>query len=86
MYIFGHISLSSSWREKCFIRKLWGKSNRTLCSQYFLFLENLAICDIMRKVIVERDRPQMKIWRMSIACWITMAHKHTHTHTHTRNI
>jgi hypothetical protein len=28
---------------------------------------------------VEWDRPQMTIWRMRIACWITKA---THTHTH----
>jgi hypothetical protein len=27
--------------------------------------------------MVEPDRPQMEIWRMSFACWITKA---THTH------
>ena len=30
------------------------------------------------------DRPQITIWRMRIACWITKAtHTHTHTYTHT---
>jgi len=33
----------------------------------------------MWKNIVERDRPQMTIWRMRIACWIP---KVTNTHTH----
>jgi hypothetical protein len=32
----------------------------------------------MWKNIVQLDRPQMTIWRMRIACWIT---KVTHTHT-----
>ena len=32
----------------------------------------------MWKNIVERDRPQMTIWRMRIACWIPKA---TNTHT-----
>jgi hypothetical protein len=31
--------------------------------------------------IVERDRPQMAIWRMRIACWIPKA-----TNTHTQNV
>ena len=35
------------------------------------FSENHAIYEIMWKNIVERDRPQMTIWRMCIACWIT---------------
>jgi hypothetical protein len=33
--------------------------------------------------IVELGRPQMAIWRMRIACWITKVYTHTHTHTHT---
>jgi len=28
---------------------------------------------MMWKNIVERGRPQMKIWRMRIACWVTRA-------------
>ena len=37
----------------------------------------------MWKNIVEWGWPQMKIWRMRIACWIAKTtHTHTHTHTH----
>ena len=32
----------------------------------------------MWQSIVERNRPQMKIWRMRIACWVTSA---TNTHS-----
>jgi len=40
---------------------------------------------------VEPDRPQMTVWCLYLACWITKAitqtlaraHAHTHTHTHT---
>ena len=32
------------------------------------------------KNVLERDRPQMIIWRMRIACWMPKAAKHTHTH------
>ena len=42
-----------------------------LCSITFFFLENHAFYEMMWKNFVERDRPQMTIWRMCIACWIT---------------
>ena len=42
------------------------------------FFENLAVYEIMWKNIVERGRPQMTIWRMRFACWITKA---TNTHS-----
>ena len=42
-----------------------------LCSP--TFFENLAVYEIMWKNIVERDRPQMTVWRMRIACWIRKA-------------
>ena len=32
----------------------------------------------MSKIFVERGRPQLTIWRMRIACWITRA---TNAHT-----
>jgi len=41
--------------------------------------------EIMWKNFVQPGRPQMTIWRMRIACWITKAtdtHTHTHSHTH----
>jgi hypothetical protein len=47
-----------------------------LCS--VTFFENRAEYEIMLKNIVEPDRPQMTIWRKSIACWITKAtNKHS---------
>jgi hypothetical protein len=46
-----------------------------LCSA--MFFVNIAIYEIMWINVVERDRPQMAIWRMRIACWIRKA---TNTH------
>jgi len=42
------------------------------------FLENLAVYEIMRKNIVEQDRPQMTTWRMRFAYSISKA---TNTHS-----
>jgi hypothetical protein len=42
------------------------------------FFENRTVYGIMWKNIVERDRPQVTIWRTRIACWITQA-KNTHS-------
>ena len=42
------------------------------------FFENRAVYEIMWENIVERDRPQMTIWRMCTACWIP---KGTNTHS-----
>jgi hypothetical protein len=47
-----------------------------LCSVTFFF-ENCTVGEIMWKNITERGRPQMRIWRMRIACWIPKA---TNTH------
>jgi hypothetical protein len=43
-----------------------------LCSINF-FSEIRFVYEKMWKSIVERSRPQMAIWRMRIACWITKA-------------
>ena len=43
----------------------------------FFFSENRALYDMTWRIILERGRPQMTIWRMRIACWITKA---TNTH------
>ena len=40
--------------------------------------ENRAVYEIMWENIVEPDGPQMTIWRLRIACWITEA---TNTHS-----
>jgi len=64
------------------IRKVWAKvvekiKTHILCSVTSCSLENRAVYEIMWKNIVQPDRPQMAIWRMRIACWITEATKHT---------
>jgi hypothetical protein len=38
-----------------------------------VFFENRAVYEIMWKNTVQRDRPQMKIWRMSISCCVPKA-------------
>ena len=43
-----------------------------------LFFENRADYEIMRENIVETGRPQITIWRIRIACWITNT---TNTHS-----
>ena len=49
-----------------------------LCSITFLS-ENHVVYEILWKNVVERGRPQLKIWCMRrIACWIPKA---TNTHT-----
>jgi hypothetical protein len=50
---------------------------RILCSITFFF-ENRAVYEIMWKITVVPDRPQMTIWHMRIACWIPKA---TNTHS-----
>jgi len=37
------------------------------------FFENRAGYEITWKNIVERDRPQITIWRIRIACWMPKA-------------
>jgi hypothetical protein len=37
------------------------------------FSRNRAVSEIMWKNVVEPERPQMTIWRMHFACWITKA-------------
>jgi len=41
------------------------------------FFENRAVYEIIWKNIIERGKPQMTIWRMGIACWITKLHKYS---------
>jgi len=59
------------------------RENQNIHFVFSKFLENFAVYEEMRQNNVERDRLQMAIWRMRIACWIPKAtHTHTHTHTH----
>jgi len=50
-----------------------------LCSvTVFFHPENSAVYEILWENILQQDRPQMKIRRMRIACWIPKA---TDTHS-----
>jgi len=42
------------------------------------FSENRAVYKVLQKNAVEPGRPQMAIWHMRIACWMTTA---TNTHS-----
>ena len=44
-----------------------------LCSVTLFFFENCAIYEIMWKNFAERGRPQMRVLRMRVACWIPKA-------------
>jgi len=60
-----------------FRTKVVGKiKTHILCSVIFFFA-NLAFCEIMWKN-VGWVKPQITVWRMRIACWITKA---TNTHS-----
>jgi len=48
-----------------------------LCWITFVFLKSYRLWDNV-EIILEKGRPQMTIWRMRIACWITKA---TNAHT-----
>jgi hypothetical protein len=37
------------------------------------FPENPSVFEIMCQNIVEPDMPQIKVWRMRVACWIPKA-------------
>jgi len=57
------------------IRNISDKICRENQNTYYMFnnffFENPAVYEIMWKNISERERPQMKIWRMRIECRIT---------------
>jgi len=40
--------------------------------------ENGAVCEVMRETVIKLDSPQMTIWFLHTACWITEA---TETHS-----
>ena len=64
------------------MRNVSDKSCRKNQNKHFMFgnfyFENHAVCERMWENTVESDRPQMIIWRMRVACWIT---KTTDTHS-----
>jgi hypothetical protein len=75
-----YTSLITSRSVLLIMRKFWDITCReieTFYAQYFFFLENRAVYEIMWTNSVEPDRPQMSLWHMHIACWIPEA---TYTH------
>ena len=38
---------------------------------FYFFPKIVAVYEIMKKKSVEREGPQMTMWPMRIACWIT---------------
>ena len=73
------------------------KSCRESQNTHFVFSnfcsENRAFYEIMWKNVVKPERPQVTIWRMSVACWIRLyarkhtpapVHPHPHKNTHAR--
>ena len=84
---FYHISLIYSYNEKCFRQICREIKTHILVSVSFFFFENRAVFENMCKNIVERGRPQTKIWRIRIVCQITKAtYTYTHTHTHSEYV
>jgi hypothetical protein len=69
VYIFYYIWLNSFCNEKYFRQKLKRKSKHTVCVQQ-LCPKNRAFYEKTWKNILQPERPQMKIWRMRIACWV----------------
>jgi hypothetical protein len=74
--------ISLNENEKCFRCKLYFK---------WPFFENRAVYEIMSKHEVELERPQVTLWHMRVACWISKttcaqahapAYPHPHRHTH----
>jgi hypothetical protein len=68
------ISRSVLFRMKDISDRICRENQKThfVLNNFFL-KENFAPYEIMWRNILEPDRPQMTIWRMSIACWIPEA-------------
>ena len=71
----------SCQNEKHFGHNLWTKQDTFFDQYYIIFFRKCALYKKMRKNTEEPHMPQMTIWRMSIACWITKA-----TNTHSENV
>jgi hypothetical protein len=61
------------------IQKKSCRENQNTIRVHGLFIEHRVVYEIIWKNIVERGIPQMAIWRMRIACWVTKA---TQIHCH----
>jgi hypothetical protein len=73
MYIYVHISFSSSYNEKCFGQKLYRKSKQTFCVRY-LFPRVVLFMTQCEKYGKAREATDSNIIRrMHSACWINKA-------------
>ena len=70
-YTYMIIYLSVLPRMKKCSRQICGDNQNAFYFHALFFFENLAFYEILRKSMVQADRPQMKIRRMRISCWIT---------------
>ena len=78
-YIFLIISHSLLLRVRNVSHKIVEKIKTHIsCSVTLFFLESPAVYETMWRNIVEPDSPQVTIWLLRIACWITKA---TNTHS-----
>jgi hypothetical protein len=66
------MSRSGLLRTKNISDKCCRETRNTFYVQYFFF-ENHVISEIMWKNIVKWGRPQMRIWRIRFAYWVTKA-------------
>ena len=72
------ISRSVLFRMRNFSDKSFRKNEETSCVQWLFFSKIVPFFEIIWKNFLESGRPQMTVWRMRIACWITTA---TNTNT-----
>ena len=77
------MSLSVHLRKRSVSDSSCRENRNTLFMFNKFFPENHAIYEIMWKNIVDPGRPQMPVWCMCIACWIT---KTANTHSRMCNI
>ena len=77
IYIFLIVSRSFLLRMRNVSEKRCRENQNTYFA-FRIFFEYYTVYEIKWKNIVEGARPQLTIWRMRIACWITKA---TNTHT-----
>ena len=54
------------------------RENQSTSYVKYYFFANFTVCEVMWKTIALPDRPEMKVWRMRIPCWIPKA---TNTHS-----
>jgi hypothetical protein len=72
LFIFMTISHWPLHRMRNFSNKICTENQIHILCQ-ITFSEDCALYEITSKNVVEPERPQMTIWRMRVACWISKA-------------